>query len=55
MLPQRGFIKLFEAHQKSMKVNSKFIFILIQISEMYKAGRVDILFSNISEKDRFQI
>ena len=35
------FIKFFEAPQRSLKIKFKLIFILIQLSEMHGAGRVN--------------
>ena len=36
----RAFIKPFEAPQRSVKIKIKLISILIQLSEMYRMGRV---------------
>ena len=38
----KAFIKPFEAPERSMKTKFKFILILIQLSEMHGAGRVNI-------------
>ena len=39
-------IKLFEEPQRSVKIKSKLIFILIQLSEMHGAKRVNIKTGN---------
>ena len=36
----KGLHKIFEAPQKSVKINFKLIFILIQLSEMHWVGRI---------------
>ena len=37
----KRFDELFEASQTSVKINIKLIFILIQLFEMHRAGRVN--------------
>ena len=43
----KTFIKPFEAPQRSEKIKIKFIFILIQLSEMHRAGRVNTEFDGV--------
>ena len=40
----KAFIKPFETPQRKAKIKFKFIFILIQLSEMRRAGRVKSTF-----------
>ena len=44
----RAFIKPFEAPRRSVKIKIKFIFILIQLSEMRRAGRVNHRFAQLN-------